>query len=201
MKIPLGKNTVSTRAHTFVSFTYRVRMCASVCVCLCMQQWRRERRLRLRNFPSLCFMLLAAAAAASLASWQRRVDVVVVATSRCRHLSFPSISNTSNCNIATKSVSRVFVLALSLLLLCLRSFHVEWEWVVWRLVPLEWAKLKKGSKAKIEVFESKRRNKKKNCICSCVLERHRWRFRVLKKYVSHVLVYLLMCWWSNCGAV
>lgn len=96
-----------------------------------------------------------------LVSWRRRVDV---ATSR-RHLSFPSISNTSNCNIATKSVSRVFVLALSLLSLAL----ICWVRVVWWRVPFEWAKLRKEQKkkkekkieAKIEVFESKRRNKNK----------------------------------------
>lgn len=77
------------------------------------------------KLPLFMFHACAACCAAvlwlCLVSW-RCVDVV--ATSRCRHLSFPSISNTSsNSNIATKSVSRAFVLALSLLSLGI----AEWE--------------------------------------------------------------------------
>lgn len=77
------------------------------------------------KLPLFMFHACAACCAAvwlCLVSWR---CVAVVATSRCRHLSFPSISNTSsNCNIATKSVSWAFVLALSLLSLAEWEFHI-----------------------------------------------------------------------------
>lgn len=152
---PTRKNLIErtqTHTHAYDSFIMHACLCARMHVFVTtrtstaeQRRWRRRWR-RLRNFPSLCFMLaLPAVLWLCLVSW-RCVDVV--ATSRCRHLSFPSISNTSsNSNIATKSVSRAFVLALSLLSLDI----AEWEFHIGERV--------RARKTAAYVFV---------CVCACV---------------------------------
>lgn len=125
-----------THTHTRVRLVHHARVFVCTYACICDDANVDSRAAAsvavtvtaTAKLPLFMFHACAACCAAvlwlCLVSW-RCVDVV--ATSRCRHLSFPSISNTSsNSNIATKSVSGAFVLALSLLSLDI----AEWEFYI-----------------------------------------------------------------------
>lgn len=117
-----------TNTHTRIRLVHHARVFVCTYACICDDANVDSRAASVTATAKLpLFMFHACAACCAAVLWLCLVSwrcVDVVATSRCRHLSFPSISNTSsNSNIATKSVSRAFVLALSLLSLDI----AEWE--------------------------------------------------------------------------